>query len=75
MTKKEVPRERPYPYWTYPSKRVFQRSKRAELRALKKAFEAVRCGCAYMPGYKEHWGPLEKHLKALIEKARPRSWK
>lgn len=74
-SKKKVAKRRPYPYWISPSRRAFQRRKRAELRALKKAFDAARTGCAYMPGYKEHWGPLETHLKALIELARPRFWK
>jgi hypothetical protein len=71
MTKKKV--SRGYPS-IYGSKRAFQRMKRRELKELKRAIDAVRLGCAYMPAYEE-WKHLEKSFNVIYAATRPGVWK
>lgn len=59
----------------YTSLRDFQVQKRKELKNLQRAFEAVQCGVAYVPGYSKHWAKLAANLRAMIDSASPRSWK
>lgn len=75
LPKEKKSKRRNYPDWVFASKRSFQRRKRADLRALKKAMEIAQNGCAYMPGYRKHWCQMHKHFSALFEAARPRNWK
>jgi hypothetical protein len=64
-----------YPYWVFPTKRLFQRKKRADLKRLLAALNEARNGIAFVPGYREHWDKLQKHAEALIEGARPGNWR
>jgi hypothetical protein len=76
MTKEKVPkREKRYPHWVFPTKRAFQRAKRANLRQVRAALSELQNGCAYLPGYREHWAPIKEHFDALFESARPGNWK
>lgn len=46
-------RKRNYPHWAFPSARAFRVSKRADLKALRKAFRDMCYGCAWTPVTKE----------------------
>lgn len=64
-----------YPNWAFPSRRAFQRRKRAELRQVRAALQVLQNGIAFVPGYRPNWEKIVTHFKALEEAVRPRNWK
>lgn len=67
-------RQSDYPYWAFRTFRQFQRKKRADLRALRKALERMRTGVAYVPGHR-HFEEMDASCKALESVIRPGNWK
>jgi hypothetical protein len=65
-----------YPHWRreYPTLHAFRATKRRQVRELKRALEAVRDGCAYMPKGGAPVGELEKIVDAMVEACSVKNW-
>jgi hypothetical protein len=63
-----------YPAHAFPSARAFKAEKRAHLRALRKAYEALRMGCAYFPDGDGEMGRIESAIESLERKLSAKEW-
>jgi hypothetical protein len=64
--------ERP-PYWNLPY-RKFKEQKRKELRAVIKAYEKFRLGCAYVPGFHSNAKNLAESLEGWKDSMNLKNW-
>lgn len=54
--------------------RAFKVKKRAELRAVIKAVDALRLGCAYVPGWHGHMDEIARHLVEWKAQMSEKQW-
>jgi hypothetical protein len=54
--------------------RGFKATKRRHLKALIKAYEELRCGCAHLPGFPHHMSMIAKGIAMLSEELAEKKW-
>jgi hypothetical protein len=63
-----------YPDHAFPSPHAFRAEKRRHLRAVRKALEALRMGCAYMPDGGEMVGLMIDRADLLAQRLSVKEW-
>jgi hypothetical protein len=67
-------KERPWPNWAYKTHRAFKSAKRQDVRALVRAVERLRNGCAYMPSGSKPIEEISRLAEALEAECSIKQW-
>lgn len=63
-----------YPAHAFPNVQAFRSEKRQQLRVLKKAAEAMRMGCAYLPDGGEGLKLIEDRIAVMLDQLSVKQW-